>query len=87
MVTNFAIGNQQQTWIAYVLTGFLIACVLIQANGSPRLLQVASSVTLLISTAYLGLVVREIRLNQDVKAVVDGWSQEADLTRARAGIQ
>lgn len=84
--TAAVLSNPSETGFAYLLIGCTAVCVALAANGSRRLLAAAPIVTVLLVGAYLGAVVRELRLNQEVKSYLDGWRTEAQLTRAKAGI-
>jgi thiamine transporter ThiT len=84
---NLAFAGPDQIFVAYVVAFMAIAAALFFANGSRKLLLVLPVVTLLFAVSYLGSVIREIRQNQDVRVGLDGWSQQANVLRAKADIR
>ncbi len=78
--------NSSEMVIAYILVAAILATALLMTNGSRRVLIVMPALTLLISVAYLSTTVIEIRQNEDLKAGLAGWKDEANLFRAKVGI-
>lgn len=66
--------------------GVLAVSSIIVSAGSKKVLQVAPVVSLLLACGYLFTVTAEMRDNQTIKAALDGYQHEAEVTRAKAGI-
>ena len=83
---DLAFHGAEQIATAIFIGAGLFFTILLLPNGSRRALAVMPALTLLFATGYLAATIREIKQNQEIKVGLDGWSREADLMRARAGI-